>query len=180
MKKIKNDFFTLKRLEKELGQSRQNITRRLDKLGVKAINEDNREYKTQPLHYDNETFIKLAKEFDVQVSISGDTSNEEVSTSKEELMIKRIEELKSDKIRLEDKLDKAEERHDRQLSEAYELTKRQQELNMKDRLKIEELELRLRISNVNDSIQDVDIKVEETKQKTIYDNKKPKWYEFWK
>lgn len=160
MKKMKKEVFTLKRLEKELGQSRQNITRRLDRLGIKAINEDTREYKTQPLHYDNETFIILSKEFDVLVSASEDTSkdisNEEVSVSKEELMIKQIEQLKADKKRLEEKLDKSEDRHEKQLSDANELTKRQQELNMKDRLKIEDLESRLRISNVSDPIQDAD------------------------
>ncbi len=178
MKQMNKQFFTLKRLEIELSQSRQNIKRRLDKLGIKALNEDNRSYKTQPLEYSYETFIILVKEFDVQLSSSKDTSNEELSLSNDELVNNLIKELKSEKKRLEDKLDKAEDRHEKQLAEAYELTRRQQELNMKDRLKIEELESRLRINNSSESIQDVE--AEEKKQENVYDNKKPKWYEFWK
>ena len=174
---MNKQMYSLKMLSDELGQSRQNITRRLEKLTIKAVNEDSRTYKTEPLLYNIETFLVLSKEFGVEVSASEDISKEEVSASNEELMIKQIEELKADKHRLEIKLDKSEDRHEKQLSEANELTKRQQELNMKDKLKIEYLESKLKITQVNDPIQDVKVDMEE---KTTNKNQTKKWYEFWR
>ena len=38
--------YTITELKKELNQERHNIRRKLDTLGIKAINEDKRAYKT--------------------------------------------------------------------------------------------------------------------------------------
>ena len=43
---MNKQVYTITELSKELNQARQNVRRRLIKLGIKAINESNREYKT--------------------------------------------------------------------------------------------------------------------------------------
>ena len=65
---MKDNVYTIKKLCDELNQPRQKIRRRLEKLGIKSINEDTRVYKNDPLEYDHQAFLKLAEEFDVQVS----------------------------------------------------------------------------------------------------------------
>ncbi|MCL8618232.1 MULTISPECIES: hypothetical protein [Proteus] len=50
-----------------LNQPRQKVRRRLEKLEIKAINEDTRTYENEPLEYNHQAFLKLAEEFDVRI-----------------------------------------------------------------------------------------------------------------
>lgn len=50
---MKDNVYTIKKLCDELNQPRQKIRRRLEKLGIKSINEDTRVYKNDPLEYDH-------------------------------------------------------------------------------------------------------------------------------
>ncbi|MGO1470779.1 MAG: DUF536 domain-containing protein [Tissierella sp.] len=65
---MKDNVYTIKKMCKELDQSRQKIRRRLEKLDIEAINEHTRTYENQPLEYDRQAFLKLAKEFNLEVS----------------------------------------------------------------------------------------------------------------
>ena len=64
---MEDSVYTIKNLCDELNEPRQKVRRRLEKLEIKAINEDTRAYKNDPLKYDHQSFLKLAEEFDVQI-----------------------------------------------------------------------------------------------------------------
>lgn len=67
--------YTITELKKELNQERHNIRRKLDTLGIKAINEDKRAYKTEPLKYNYQALLDLAKEFEVELSYNNSYNN---------------------------------------------------------------------------------------------------------
>ena len=56
---MKDNIYTIKNLCDELNEPRQKIRRRLEKLEIKAINEDTRTYENEPLEYDYQAFLKL-------------------------------------------------------------------------------------------------------------------------
>ena len=56
---MEENFYTINELCEELDEPRHKIRRRLIKLNIKAINEDTRNYKNEPLEYDHQTFLKL-------------------------------------------------------------------------------------------------------------------------
>ena len=68
---MEDSVYTIKNLCDELNEPRQKVRRRLEKLEIKAINEDTRAYKNDPLKYDHQSFLKLAEEFDVQIRDEG-------------------------------------------------------------------------------------------------------------
>lgn len=63
---MEENFYTINELCEELDEPRHKIRRRLIKLNIKAINEDTRNYKNEPLEYDHQTFLKLVEEFDIK------------------------------------------------------------------------------------------------------------------
>lgn len=154
---MSNDIYTIKRLSEELGQASQNIRRRIVKLDIKAINQDKRTYKNDPLKYNYQVFIKLANDFGVSVSntkvtqsITNSNTKEIQSntddTSKDELIEVLKEQL--------DVANKSRENLERLLDQ-------QQQLSLSDRNKIKILEIEL-------------------EEKTINKKQTNKWYEFWK
>ena len=74
---MNKQIYTITELSKELNQARQNVRRRLIKLGIKAINESNREYKTDPLKYNYQALTELAEDFGVVLSTTNSNTNEQ-------------------------------------------------------------------------------------------------------
>lgn len=120
-----DDIYTITRLADELQKTRQNIRRRIEKLDIKALNEDTRSYQTEPLEYDISTYLRLAESFGISVSNTNDIPNDIV---KDEL----IEVLK-------DQLKVANE----EKKELRKLLDQQQQLNLSDKNRMELLELEL-------------------------------------
>lgn len=122
---MNSDIYTITRLADELQRDRQTIRRRIEKLGIEAINEDTRAYQNEPLEYDALTYLRLAESFGISVDDSNDTTDD---TAKDEL----IEVLKS-------QLEVANE----EKRELRNLLDQQQRLNMSDKTRIELLELEI-------------------------------------
>lgn len=120
-----DDIYTITRLADELQKTRQNVRRRIEKLDIKALNEDTRSYQTEPLEYDILTYLRLAESFGISVSNTNDIPND---TQQDEL----IQVLK-------DQLKVANE----EKKELRNLLDQQQQLNMSDKSRIELLELEL-------------------------------------
>ena len=172
---MNKQMYSLKTLSDELGQSRQNIRRRLIKLGIKAINEDTREYMTDPLQYDYEAFNILIKEFDVQLRRSDSISKEEPSITNDEEKNKLIKQLKVELIKAEKTIEYEREQNsilNQSRSNLERLLDQQQQLSLSDRNKIKALEIELEETSEKS--------LKEEKKEIINENKTNKWYEFWK
>ena len=120
---MKGNIYTIRNLCDELNQPRQRIRRRLEKLEIKAINEDTRTYKNEPLEYDHQAFLKLAEEFDVRIdnkectaSVQQRTTNEQHRTTEEtskdkliKVLEKQLEEANKSRANLEKLLDQQQQ-----------------------------------------------------------------------
>lgn len=60
---MKNQTYTLLHLSEIFGETKQTIRRRIAKLNLKSINRETREYSNQPLKYDYDTYLALARDF---------------------------------------------------------------------------------------------------------------------
>ena len=131
-----------------LTQERHNIRRKLDTLGIKAINEDKRAYKTEPLKYNYQALLDLAKEFEVELSYNNSYNNVQGVITNVQADNRLIEQLQEDL------------KHERERTANLErLLDQQQRLSLSDRNKIIALELEIE-------------EVEEEKEI----EKKSKWY----
>ena len=144
--------YTITELKKELNQERHNIRRKLDTLGIKAINEDKRAYKTEPLKYNYQALLDLAKEFEVELSYNNSYNmshnNVQGVITNVQADNRLIEQLQEDL------------KHERERTANLErLLDQQQRLSLSDRNKIIALELEIE-------------EVEEEKEI----EKKSKWY----
>ena len=120
---MKDNIYTIKNLCDELNEPRQKIRRRLEKLEIKAINEDTRTYENEPLEYDHQAFLKLAEEFDVRIdnkectaSVQQRTANEHHRTAEEtskdkliKVLEEQIEEANKSRANLEKLLDQQQQ-----------------------------------------------------------------------
>lgn len=150
---MNKQIYTITELSKELNQARQNVRRRLIKLGIKAINESNREYKTDPLKYNYQALTELAEDFGVVLSTTNSNTNEQASSTNEQVENDLIEVLK-------DQL-----KHEReQNTELLKLLNQQQQLTLISNKKLEALKLQL----------------EDPGQKNTEQEKKRKWYDFFR
>ena len=150
---MNKQIYTITELSKELHQARQNVRRRLIKLGIKAINESNREYKTDPLKYNYQALTELAEDFGVVLSTTNSNTNEQASSTNEQAEKGLIEVLK-------DQL-----KHEReQNTELLKLLNQQQQLTLISNKKLEVLKLEL----------------EDPEQKNIEQEKKRKWYDLFR
>ena len=161
---MEDSVYTIKNLCDELNEPRQKVRRRLEKLEIKAINEDTRAYKNDPLKYDHQSFLKLAEEFDVQIRDEGFMSSvqhrtTECTTNEQH---RTTEETSKDKLIkvLENQLEEA----NKSRANLEKLLDQQQQLTMISNKKFESLKLEL------------DEKKEPEKNK----EKKKKWWKFWK
>ena len=147
---MNKQIYTITELSEELNQARQNVRRRLIKLDIKAINRDDREYKTDPLEYDYQALIKLAEDFGVVLRTTDSTTNEQASTTKEQAneqakndIIELLkEQLEHEKNRNE-KLSKLNDNLLNQLDKNQTLLDQQQRLSLNDRKNIKMLESEL-------------------------------------
>lgn len=140
--------YTITELKKELNQERHNIRRKLDTLGIKAINQHKRAYKTEPLKYDYQALLDLAKEFEVELSYNNSYNNVQGVITNVQADNRLIEQLQEDL------------KHERERTANLErLLDQQQRLSLSDRNKIIALELEIE-------------EVEEEKEI----EKKSKWY----
>ena len=158
---MEDSIYTIKNLCDELNEPRQKVRRRLEKLEIKAINEDTRAYKNDPLKYDHQSFLKLAEEFDVQIrdkefmsSVQHRTTEE---TSKDKLikvLENQLEEANKSRANLEKLLDQ------------------QQQLTLISNKKLEALRLEFENPEVNQE--------KEVEDKNPQQKKKRKWYDVFK
>lgn len=156
---MKDNVYTIKKLCDELNQPRQKIRRRLEKLGIKSINEDTRVYKNNPLEYDHQAFLKLAEEFNVQVSYKECTASVQQCTTNEQH--RTMEDASKDKLIkvLEEQLEEA----NKSRTNLEKLLDQQQQLTLISNKKLEALRLELEDSEVED--------------KNSEQKKKRKWYD---
>ena len=136
---MKDNIYTIKNLCDELNQPRQKIRRRLEKLEIKAINEDTRTYENEPLEYDHQTFLKLAEEFDVRIDNKDCTASVQQRTTNEQH--RTTEETSKDKLIkvLEEQLEEA----NKSRANLEKLLDQQQQLTLVSNKRLENLKLEL-------------------------------------
>jgi hypothetical protein len=167
---MKEKIYTIKNLCNELNQPRQKVRRRIEKLDIKAINEDTRIHENEPLEYDHQAFLKIAKEFDVKInntectaSVQHRTANEQHRTAEE-----------TSKDRLIEVLEKQLEEANKSRANLEKLLDQQQQLTLVSNKKIELLRLELEEKESEKQI-DEGINKEEIKK-----DEKKKWWQFFR
>lgn len=167
---MKEKIYTIKNLCDELNQPRQKVRRRLQKLDIKAINEDTRIHENEPLEYDHQAFLKLAKEFDVKINNTDCTASVQQRTTNEQH--RTAEERSKDK--LIKVLEKQLEEANKSRANLEKLLDQQQQLTLVSNKKIESLRLEL---EKKESEKQID---EEITKEEIKANEKKKWWQFFK
>ena len=172
---MNKQIYTITELSEELNQVRQNVRRRVIKLGIKAINEDSREYKTDPLKYNNHALIQLAKDFGVILRTSNSITNEQASSTIEQVefdLIKILKEQLKHEREQNDRLSKINDNLLNQLDKSQSLLDQQQQLSLSDKNKIKVLELKL--EEIKEPVVTFESKSEHEK------NHEAKWYDIFK
>ena len=167
---MKEKIYTIKNLCNELNQPRQKVRRRLEKLDIKAINEDTRIHENEPLEYDHQAFLKLAKEFDVKINNTECTASVQQRTANEQH--RTAEETSKDK--LIKVLEKQLEEANKSRANLEKLLDQQQQLTLVSNKKIELLRLELEEKESEKQI-DEGINKEEMKK-----DEKKKWWQFFR
>ena len=166
---MNKQIYTITELSEELNQARQNVRRRLIKLDIQAVNEDDREYKTDPLEYDYQALIKLAEDFGVVLRTSDSSTNEQASTTKEQAN----EQAKNDIIELlKEQLEHEKDRNEK-LSKLNENLLNQLDKNQT----LLDQQQRLSLNNIN-NIKMLESELEEKKEEK--EEKETKWYHIFK
>ncbi|MCF1586195.1 DUF536 domain-containing protein [Tetragenococcus koreensis] len=167
---MKEKIYTIKNLCNELNQPRQKVRRRIEKLDIKAINEDTRIHENEPLEYDHQAFLKLAKEFDVKINNTECTASVQHRTANEQH--RTAEETSKDKLIkvLENQLEEA----NKSRANLEKLLDQQQQLTLISNKKIELLRLELEEKESEKQI-DEGINKEEIKK-----DEKKKWWQFFR
>ena len=144
---MNKQIYTITELSEELNQARQNVRRRLIKLDIQPINEDDREYKTDPLEYDYRALINLAEDFGVVLRTSDSSTKEQASTTKEQAkdqaendIIELLKEQLEHERNQNKKLLKLNDNLLDQLDKNQTLLDQQQRLSLQSNQKIEMLE----------------------------------------
>ena len=154
---MKDNIYTIKNLCDELNQPRQKVRRRLEKFEIKAINEDTRTYENEPLEYDHQAFLKLAKEFNVKINNTECTASVQHRTANEQH--RTAEETSKDKLIMV--LEKQLEEANKSRANLEKLLDQQQQLTLVSNKKLESLKL----------------EIEEVKEEKELVKK---WWQFWK
>lgn len=102
-------IYTILDLAEEFGKDKQSIRRRIARLRLQSLNKDTRKYSNDPLEYNYETYLELAKDFGVSKSSTSDTHNNapndtlkyDENLSKDKLIEVLERELKHSKEKLE-------------------------------------------------------------------------------
>ena len=151
---MNKQIYTITELSEELNQARQNVRRRLIKLDIQAVNEDDREYKTDPLEYDYQALVSLAEDFGVVLRTSFSTTNEQAKNDMIEVLKDQLEHERDQNK----KLSKLNENLLNQLDKNQTLLDQQQ---------------RLSLNNIN-NIKMLEVELEEKEEKET------KWYNIFK
>lgn len=167
---MKEKIYTIKNLCNELNQPRQKVRRRIEKLDIKAINEDTRIHENEPLEYDHQAFLKLAKEFDVKINNTECTASVQHRTANEQH--RTAEETSKDKLIMV--LEKQLEEANKSRANLEKLLDQQQQLTLVSNKKIELLRLELEEKESEKQI-DEGINKEEMKK-----DEKKKWWQFFR
>ena len=154
---MKEKIYTIKNLCNELNQPRQKVRRRIEKLDINAINEDTRIHENEPLEYDHQAFLKLAKENNVKINNTECTASVQQRTANEHH--RTAEETSKDKLIkvLEEQLEEA----NKSRANLEKLLDQQQQLTLVSNKKLESLKL----------------EIEEVKEEKELVKK---WWQFWK
>lgn len=152
--------YTLLDLAEDFGKDKQLIRRRISRLKIESINKETRKYYNNPLIYNHEAYLELAKDFGISKSNTHDTQQYTKNLSGDKLIEVLERELKHSK----DRLEKAE----KEKESLYKLLSQQQQLSLNDKNKIKILELE--IEEVKELGSEEELKKEE----------KTKWYDFFK
>ena len=133
------------------------VRRRIEKLDIKAINDDTRIHENEPLEYDHQAFLKLAEEFDVRIDNKECTASVQQRTANEQH--RTAEETSKDKLIkvLEEQLEEA----NKSRANLEKLLDQQQQLTLVSNKKLESLKL----------------EIEEVKEEKELVKK---WWQFWK
>ena len=173
---MNKQIYTITELSEELNQARQNVRRRLIKLDIQAINEYDREYKTDPLEYDYQALISLAEDFGVVLRTSFSTTNEQASTTNEQASTTKDqanEQAKNDIIEvLKDQLEHERDQN-KKLSKLNENLLNQLDKNQT----LLDQQQRLSLNNIN-NIKMLESELEEKKEEK--EEKETKWYNIFK
>ena len=167
---MKEKIYTIKNLCNELNQPRQKVRRRIEKLDINAINEDTRIHENEPLEYDHQAFLKLAKEFDVKINNTDCTASVQQRTANEQH--RTTEETSKDK--LIKVLEKQLEEANKSRANLEKLLDQQQQLTLISNKKLESLKLELEEKESETQI-DEGINKEEMKK-----DEKKKWWQFFR
>lgn len=167
---MKEKIYTIKNLCNELNQPRQKVRRRIEKLDIKAINDDTRIHENEPLEYDHQAFLKLAKEFDVKINNTECTASVQQRTANEQH--RTAEETSKDKLIMV--LEKQLEEANKSRANLEKLLDQQQQLTLVSNKKIELLRLELEEKESEKQI-DEGINKEEIKK-----DEKKKWWQFFR
>ena len=167
---MKEKIYTIKNLCNELNQPRQKVRRRIEKLDINAINEDTRIHENEPLEYDHQAFLKLAKEFNVKINNTECTASVQQRTANEQH--RTAEETSKDKLIMV--LEKQLEEANKSRANLEKLLDQQQQLTLVSNKKIELLRLELEEKESEKQI-DEGINKEEVKK-----DEKKKWWQFFR
>ena len=167
---MKEKIYTIKNLCNELNQPRQKVRRRIEKLDIKAINEDTRIHENEPLEYDHQAFLKLAKEFDVKINNTECTASVQQRTANEQH--RTAEETSKDKLIMV--LEKQLEEANKSRANLEKLLDQQQQLTLISNKKLESLKLEFE-EKESEKQTDEGINKEEMKK-----NEKKKWWQFFR
>lgn len=167
---MKEKIYTIKNLCNELNQPRQKVRRRIEKLDIKAINDDTRIHENEPLEYDHQAFLKLAKEFDVKINNTECTASVQQRTANEQH--RTAEETSKDKLIMV--LEKQLEEANKSRANLEKLLDQQQQLTLVSNKKIELLRLELEEKESEKQI-DEGINKEEMEK-----DEKKKWWQFFR
>src|SRR5690625_1463406 len=167
---MKEKIYTIKNLCNELNQPRQKVRRRIEKLDIKAINDDTRIHENEPLEYDHQAFLKLAKEFDVKINNTECTASVQQRTANEQH--RTAEETSKDKLIMV--LEKQLEEANKSRANLEKLLDQQQQLTLVSNKKIELLRLELEEKESEKQIDEGKNKEEMKK------DEKKKWWQFFR
>ncbi len=167
-------IYTILDLAEEFGKDKQSIRRRIARLRLQSLNKDTRKYSNDPLEYNYETYLELAKDFGVSKSSTSDTHNNapndtlkyDENLSKDKLIEVLERELKHSKEKLE--------KSDQEKENLYKLLSQQQQLSLIDKNKIKVLELEI------EEVKGLEIEADKRDSDELNKEEKPKWYDIFK
>lgn len=159
---MNKQIYTITELSEELNQARQNVRRRLIKLDIQAVNEDDREYKTDPLEYDYQALVSLAEDFGVVLRTSFSTTKDQANEQAKNDIIEVLKDQLEHERDQNKKLSKLNENLLNQLDKNQTLLDQQQ---------------RLSLNNIN-NIKMLESELEEKKEEK--EEKENKWYHIFK